>query len=79
MEVAFGHAGLEWQKYEKTDPALLRPAEVDHLVGDASKAKRVLGWQPQVGFAALIHMMVDEDIKRLSTHPRSAAAAAAHR
>jgi GDPmannose 4,6-dehydratase len=79
VEVAFGHAGLEWQKYVKTDPALLRPAEVDHLVGDASKAKRVLGWQPQVGFAALIHMMVDEDIKRLSAHPRSAGAAAAYR
>ena len=50
VEVAFGHAGLEWQKYVKTDPALLRPAEVDHLIGDASKAKRVLGWQPKVGF-----------------------------
>jgi GDPmannose 4,6-dehydratase len=76
VEVAFGHAGLEWQKYVKTDPALLRPAEVDHLVGDASKAKRVLGWQPKVGFEALIQMMVDEDIKRLSTHPGSEGAAA---
>jgi GDPmannose 4,6-dehydratase len=76
VEVAFGHAGLEWQKYVKTDAALLRPAEVDHLVGDASKAKRVLGWQPKVGFEALIQMMVDEDIKRLSSHPRSAGAAA---
>ena len=79
VEVAFGHAGLEWQKYVKTDPALLRPAEVDHLIGDASKAKRVLGWQPKVGFEALIQMMVDEDIKRLSTHPRSEGAAAAYR
>jgi len=79
VEVAFGHAGLEWQKYVKTDPALLRPAEVDHLVGDASKAKRVLGWQPKVGFEALIQMMVDEDIRRLSTHPGSAGAAAAYR
>ena len=76
VEVAFGHAGLEWQKYVKTDPALLRPAEVDHLVGDASKAKRVLGWQPKVDFEALIQMMVDEDIKRLSAHPRSEGAAA---
>ena len=76
VEVAFGHAGLEWQKYVKTDPALLRPAEVDHLIGDPSKAKRVLGWQPKVGFQALIQMMVDEDIKRLSAHPRSEGAAA---
>ena len=79
VEVAFGHAGLEWQKYVKTDPALLRPAEVDHLVGDASKAKRVLGWQPKVGFEALIQMMVDEDIKRLSAHPASEGAATAYR
>jgi GDPmannose 4,6-dehydratase len=79
VEVAFGHAGLEWQKYVKTDPTLLRPAEVDHLVGDASKAKRVLGWQPKVAFQALIQMMVDEDIKRLSALPRSEGAAAAYR
>jgi GDPmannose 4,6-dehydratase len=70
VEVAFGHAGLDWQKYVRTDPALLRPAEVDHLIGDASKAKRVLGWQPLVTFEALIHMMVDEDLRRLSQpHP----------
>src|SRR5687767_2464718 len=70
VEVAFGHAGLEWQKYVRTDRALLRPAEVDHLVGDASKAKRVFGWQPNVTFESLIQMMVDEDLKRLSQpHP----------
>jgi GDPmannose 4,6-dehydratase len=75
VEVAFGHAGLEWQKYVRTDRALLRPAEVDHLVGDASKAKRVFGWQPKVTFEALIQMMVDEDLKRLSQpHPGPAAA-----
>ena len=45
VEVAFGHAGLEWQKYVKIDSALLRPAEVDHLIGDASKARQVLGWR----------------------------------
>ena len=71
VEVAFGHAGLEWQKFVRTDPALLRPAEVDHLIGDASKSKRVLGWQPKVTFEALIQMMVDEDIKRLSARARS--------
>lgn len=79
VEVAFGHAGLEWQRYVRIDDALLRPAEVDHLIGDASKAKRVLGWQPNVTFEALIQMMVDEDIKRLSARPHPAAAAAAHR
>ena len=79
VEVAFGHAGLEWQQYVRVDPGLLRPAEVDHLIGDASKAKRVLGWQPNVTFEALIRMMVDEDLKRLSDRPHAAAAAAAHR
>ena len=67
VEVAFGHAGLDWQKYVRIDPALLRPAEVDHLIGDASKATRVLGWRPQVTFEGLIQMMVDEDLARLSS------------
>jgi GDPmannose 4,6-dehydratase len=71
VEVAFRHAGLEWQKYVKTDKALLRPAEVDHLIGDASKATRVLGWQPKITFEGLIQMMVDEDIRRLSARARS--------
>jgi GDPmannose 4,6-dehydratase len=66
VEVAFGHAGLEWQKYVRIDPAFLRPAEVDHLIGDASKAKQVLGWRPMVSFENLIQMMVDEDLARLS-------------
>ena len=70
VEVAFGHADLEWRKYVRTDPTLLRPAEVDHLVGDASKAKRVLRWQTGVTFEGLIQMMVDEDLRRLSQpHP----------
>jgi GDPmannose 4,6-dehydratase len=74
VEVAFGHADLEWRKYVRVDPALLRPAEVDHLIGDASKATRVLGWQPNVTFEGLIHMMVDEDLRRLSQrHPGPAA------
>ncbi len=50
VEIAFGHAGLDWQKYVRIDPALLRPAEVDHLIGDASKAKAALGWEPTVTF-----------------------------
>ncbi|HET7697850.1 MAG TPA: GDP-mannose 4,6-dehydratase [Vicinamibacterales bacterium] len=66
VETAFEHAGLEWQKHVRTDPALLRPAEVDHLIGDATKARRVLGWQPEVDFHSLVRMMVDADLERLS-------------
>ena len=73
VEVAFSHAGLDWQKHVRIDPALLRPAEVDHLIGDASKAKRELNWQPTVTFEQLVAMMVDADIERLSTPARPAA------
>jgi len=66
VEIAFGHAGLDWQKYVRTDPALVRPAEVDHLVGDASKARARFGWAPTVDFDGLIKMMVDADLTRLS-------------
>jgi GDPmannose 4,6-dehydratase len=66
VEAAFGHVGLEWQKYVRIDPALLRPAEVDHLVGDAAKAKRVLGWAPSITFEQLVAMMVDADLARHS-------------
>ena len=66
VECAFGHAGLDWQQFVQIDPAFLRPAEVDHLIGDASKAKQALGWEPQVDFAQLVAMMVDADIARLS-------------
>jgi GDPmannose 4,6-dehydratase len=66
VESAFGCAGLDWKKYVRVDPAYLRPAEVDHLVGDASKARRVLGWEPQVDFSRLVGMMVEADIARLS-------------
>ena len=66
VEAAFGFAGLDWRKYVRVDPAFLRPAEVDHLVGDASKARRVLEWEPQVDFGRLIGMMVEADIARLS-------------
>ena len=64
VETAFGHAGLDWQKYVRIDPTLLRPAEVDHLIGDASKAQRVLGWKPSVSFEHLVGMMVDADLAR---------------
>jgi GDPmannose 4,6-dehydratase len=70
VEVAFGHAGLDWQTHVRLDPALIRPAEVDHLIGDASKARRVLGWEPSVSFKRLVEMMVDADVARLGRNPR---------
>src|SRR5687767_11373955 len=67
VEAAFGHAGLDWQRHVRLDPKLLRPAEVDHLIGDSSKARAQLGWQPALDFSGLIKIMVDADISRLSS------------
>jgi GDPmannose 4,6-dehydratase len=67
VEIAFGRVGLDWQKYVNRDPALLRPAEVEHLMGDASKARTELGWEPTVHFTQLVEMMVDADLKRLAS------------
>jgi GDPmannose 4,6-dehydratase len=64
VEVAFGHVGLDWERYVRTDPGLLRPAEVDQLIGDATKARRRLGWDPTVDFRGLVTMMVDADLER---------------
>ncbi len=64
-EIAFGYLDLDWRDYVVQDPRFMRPAEVDLLVGDASKARAVLGWEPTVTFEELIHMMVDADIARL--------------
>jgi GDPmannose 4,6-dehydratase len=66
VEIAFAHADLDWRQHVRTDPSLIRPAEVDHLIGDPSKAKRVLGWVPSVDFAGLVRMMVDADVERLT-------------
>ncbi len=74
VEIAFGYVDLDWRRYVRTDPALLRPAEVDHLIGDAAKARTSLGWEPTVSFEQLIHMMVDADLTRLSGVVPSAAA-----
>ena len=65
VEIAFARVGLDWQKYVRIDPAFLRPAEVEHLLGDASKAKTELGWTPSVDFKQLVEMMVDADLHRL--------------
>jgi GDPmannose 4,6-dehydratase len=67
VEVAFGHLGLDWEDHVELDPALLRPAEVDHLIGDYSKAKAKLGWEPSTSFEQLIKLMVDSDMELLST------------
>jgi GDPmannose 4,6-dehydratase len=68
-EIAFRHVGLDWQKHVRVDAAFLRPAEVDHLIGDASKARRMLKWEPTVDFEQLVAKMVDADLERLSGAP----------
>ncbi len=65
VEAAFSHVGLDWEKHVVIDSRFIRPAEVDLLLADTSKAKAELGWEPKVGFAALVAMMVDADIERL--------------
>jgi GDPmannose 4,6-dehydratase len=70
VETAFSHAGLDWEKYVVQDPALTRPAEVDALVGEASKARRVLGWKPDVNFTELVRIMVEADLERLQRQQR---------
>ncbi len=66
VEVAFARVGLDYKKYVVEDPAFFRPAEVDLLIGDASKAQKNLGWKPKTSFAELVHMMVDADMARLA-------------
>jgi GDPmannose 4,6-dehydratase len=65
VETAFEYVGLDWREHVVQDPRFMRPAEVDLLVGDPARAKRDLGWEPEVGFEALVRMMVDEDLRRL--------------
>ena len=69
LDVAFAHVGLNWRDYAVQDQRFMRPAEVDLLVGDPSKAKRALGWAPEVGFEELIGMMVEADLKKLRDDP----------
>lgn len=63
LEEAFGHAGLDWEKYVEIDPQYFRPTEVDYLLGDASKAERTIAWRPETSFQRLVQMMVDADIR----------------
>ncbi len=75
LKVAFEHAGLDYRDHVEIDSDLLRPAEVFHLLGDASKAKRELGWEPTITFEELVHMMVDEDLAALQGGSREPAMA----
>src|SRR6266508_4368872 len=70
VEVAFAHVGLDWRKYVALDPKLIRPAEVEHLIGDNSKARAELGWTPSVDFTGLVKMMVDADLERVASAPK---------
>jgi GDPmannose 4,6-dehydratase len=72
VELAFGHVGLDWKQYVRTDPKFLRPAEVELLIGDASKARATLNWKPEVDFSGLVRMMVDADLAKLSSSATSA-------
>jgi GDPmannose 4,6-dehydratase len=63
LDRAFGHLGLDWQQYVKIDPRYYRPTEVDLLIGDASKARQTLGWEPKVSFEELVTMMVEADLR----------------
>jgi GDPmannose 4,6-dehydratase len=71
VELAFGHAGLDWERHVVRDEQLVRPAEVFDLVGDSSKAQRELDWEPRMSFPELVQLMVDADIDRLSGEPEA--------
>ena len=78
VELAFDHVQLDWKRYVQLDPKFLRPAEVDHLIGDASKARKALGWRPEVDFPGLVRMMVNADLERLSRAPGKPSGVEAH-
>lgn len=69
VATAFSLAGLEWEKYMRVNRAYMRPAEVDYLCGDASKARAKLGWQPRVSFAEMIHEMLTFDLQQVGLDP----------
>jgi GDPmannose 4,6-dehydratase len=73
VEVAFARVGLDWRKHVKLDPKLIRPAEVDHLIGDSSKARAQLNWKPELDFKGLVEQMVDADVERLASSARQPA------
>jgi GDPmannose 4,6-dehydratase len=73
VETAFSHVGLDWRDHVRTDPSLIRPAEVDALIGDSAKARQNLGWSPEVDFRRLVTMMVDADRERVASKNGAAA------
>lgn len=75
VEAAFSHVGLDWKEHVSIDPRYFRPAEVDDLRADASKARTILGWEPTVGFVDLVRMMVDADVASLERQLKGGAAA----
>ncbi|HWF85536.1 MAG TPA: GDP-mannose 4,6-dehydratase [Vicinamibacterales bacterium] len=70
VRVAFEHVGLEWEKYVELDPKMIRPAEVEHLIGDSTKARTQLNWRPEVSFSGLVKKMVDADLERVAAAPQ---------
>jgi GDPmannose 4,6-dehydratase len=73
LDIAFQYVNLDWNDYVEFDPRYLRPAEVDLLIGDATKAKTALGWSPSVTFEQLVHLMVEADLRAVGIHPDEAA------
>ena len=71
LQEAFGHLGLDWEKYVEIDPRYFRPAEVDLLLGDPTKARTILGWEPKVSFKELVKIMVDSDMKMAEREQRT--------
>lgn len=71
VQTAFAHCDLDWEEYVVQDPRFMRPAEVDLLIGDPARAKQELGWEPEVSFAELVHMMVDADLARVEAQRRN--------
>jgi len=69
LDEAFGYVGLDWHDYVEIDPRYYRPTEVDYLLADASKANRVIGWQPRVYFRDLVRVMVDADLEKMGLQP----------
>jgi len=69
VETAFAHVGLNWNNHVTLDPKFIRPAEVEHLIGDNAKARKALGWQPKIDFTGLVKMMVDADLARVAAEP----------
>jgi GDPmannose 4,6-dehydratase len=75
LDLAFAHANLDWHEFVEVDPRYFRPAEVDHLLADASKARRVLGWEPSVTFKDIVRIMVDADLADVESKLRGGEAA----